>query len=90
MNPFYDTVPTYCCVIIVVLNLTIFVINNAASRFLKSCVVFGFGSKHFFSDSDTDSDFYTSGKGNINFLKYRQSVFHEDVLPVIKLKFLPA
>jgi hypothetical protein len=34
-------------------------------------------------------EFYRSGKGNINFLRYRQSVLHEDVPVLIKLKFLP-
>jgi hypothetical protein len=47
--------------------------------------------KKYFSDSDPKIfflrfGFYTSGKGNKNFLKYRQFVFHEDVL--IRLKFL--
>jgi hypothetical protein len=49
--------------------------------------------KEIGTDSDSTQvvfgfSFYTSGKGNINFLKYRQSVFNEDVL--IKLKFSPA
>jgi hypothetical protein len=51
-------------------------------------IFFGFGSKIFFFGFGVGYGFFTSGKGTINFLKYRQSVFHEDVLT--KLKFLPA
>jgi hypothetical protein len=51
-------------------------------------IFFGLGSKIFFLGFGYGFGFNTSGKGNINFFKYRQSVFHEDVL--VKLKFLPA
>jgi hypothetical protein len=49
---------------------------------------FGLGSLNFLFGFGYGFGFYRSGKGIKNFLKYRQSVFHEDVL--IKLKFLPA
>jgi hypothetical protein len=92
--PAADEIPPQQCLIEYSLGEEAVVLYFFKTRFLSTmvCVTkqccgsevtfFGFGSKKFFGIG-----FYTSGKGNLNFLKYRQSVLHEDVF--IKLKFLP-